>query len=99
MPNAVRRPWLRAQVLRVLAAPFLALTLVTAVAVLPAHADRYDDHYEDRRQNGYNSEYLFAATRAVTDMDVSPVLKVPLIPITLVLDLVALPIEAIAGLF
>ncbi len=32
-------------------------------------------------------------------MDTSPVVKVPLIPLTLVLDLVILPFEAIAGLF
>ncbi len=81
---------------RFAAVSLLALTL----AASPALADRYDDRdYEDRRQSGYNSEYLFAATRSVTDMDVSPVAKVPLIPLTLVLDLAILPFEAIAGLF
>jgi hypothetical protein len=85
--------------MKFLATPLLALALITAVAVPPAHADRYDDHYNDRRGNGYNSEYIFAATRSVTAMDVSPALKVPLIPITIVLDLVALPFEAVAGLF
>lgn len=90
MPDTTRRTWLR-----LVAVPLLALALAAPAFTSPALADRYDD----RRQNGYNSEYLFAATRAVTDMDVSPVLKVPLIPITLVLDLVALPFEAVAGLF
>ena len=90
--------------LRLVAVPLLALALATAAPIPRAHADRYDDHSEEhrhdgRRQNGYNSEYIFAATRAVTDMDVSPALKVPLIPVTLVLDLVALPFEVVAGLF
>ena len=92
--------------LRLVAVPLLTLALVTTAPTPSAHADRSDDRgyddrgrYEDRRRSGYNSEYLFAATRAVTDMDVSPALKVPLIPLTLVLDLVALPFEAVAGLF
>lgn len=93
MLRASRRSWLR-----LAAAPLLALALATAVPTTPAFADRYDDRYDDHR-GGYNSEYLFAATRGVTDMDTSPVVKVPLIPLTLVLDLVILPFEAIAGLF
>jgi hypothetical protein len=93
MLKASRRPWLR-----LAAVPLLALALAMAVPTSPAFADRYDDRYEDRR-GGYNSEYLFASTRSVTDMDTSAVVKVPLIPLTLVLDLVILPFEAIAGLF
>ena len=84
--------------LRLFAAALLALALATAVPAAPAFADRYDDPYEDRR-GGYNSEYLFAATRSVTDARMSPVVKVPLIPLTLALDLVILPFEAIAGVF
>ena len=90
MRFASRRFWLQ-----VATASVVALVLATAV---PALADRYDDRYDDRR-GGYNSEYLFAATRSVTDMDTSPVVKVPLIPLTIVLDLAILPFEAIAGLF
>lgn len=91
--------------LRLLAVPLLALSLLVAVPAGPALADRYDDaysdraRYEERHRSGYNSDYMFAATRSVTDMDISPALKVPLIPITIVLDLVALPFEAVAGLF
>lgn len=92
MPKLDRR-----NVRRFLVVPLLAFALTAAAA--PALADRYDDRYDDRRGSGYNSEYLFAATRSVTDMDVSPVVKVPLIPLTLVLDLAILPFEAIAGLF
>lgn len=96
----------RRTLLRLATVPLLTLALVTTGPAPSAYADHSDDQgyddrarYEDRRRSGYNSEYLFAATRGVTDMDVSPVLKVPLIPLTLVLDLVALPFEAVAGLF
>ena len=92
--------------LRLLTVPLLALALATAVPTVSAWADRYDDdryddraRYEERHRSGYNSDYMFAATRSVTDMDVSPALKVPLIPITIVMDLAALPFEALAGLF
>ena len=91
--------------LRFLAVPLLAVALATTVPPASAWAQRYGDpysdhdRYEERHHSGYNSDYMFAATRSVTDMDVSPALKVPLIPITIVLDLVALPFEAIAGLF
>jgi hypothetical protein len=93
MTQTTRRTWFR-----LAAVPLLALALV-GTAVPPAVADRYDDHYEERREASYNDEYLFAATRGVTEMQVPPVLKIPLIPIALVLDVVALPFEAIAGLF
>ena len=94
MPQTTRRTWFR-----FVAVPLLALTLVGSAAVPAALADRYDDHYEERHHQSYNDEYLFVATRSVTEMEVPAVLKVPLIPIALVLDVVALPFEAIAGLF
>jgi len=72
--------------------------LATALSAGPALADRYDDRYEPRH-GGYNSEYIFVATRTATELDVHPVAKVPLIPFTLILDLVALPFEVVAGLF
>jgi hypothetical protein len=87
--------------LRLAAIPLLALALVITTPIPSAYADRYDDQdrYEDRRRSGYNDEYIFAATRGVTGMDAPPYLKVPLIPLTIILDLVALPFEAVAGLF
>ena len=94
MPQTTRRTWFR-----LFAVPLLALTLVGTTLVPPARADRYDDHYEERHHGSYNDEYLFVATRSVTEMEVPPVLKVPLVPIALVLDVVALPFEAIAGLY
>ena len=44
-----------------------------------------------------SNEYVFAATRGVSDMDVTPALKVPLFPVTIVLDTVFLPFAVIAG--
>jgi hypothetical protein len=90
---------MRSPRLRRLAAPLLALLLVAAMPAAPALADRYDhDRYEDRR-GGYNDEYIFVATKTAVHLDVHPAAKVPLIPFTLILDLVALPFEVIAGVF
>jgi len=87
---ARRRP------LHVIAASLTALVLLSAV---PAFADRYDDRYDHHRRGGYNDEYIFVATRSLSEADVHPAAKVPLFPITFILDLVALPVEVIAGLF
>ena len=84
---------------RLVAAALLAFALWTALAAGPALADRYDDRYDDHRHGSYNSEYIFVATKTVADMDVHPVAKVPLFPVSLILDLVALPVEVIAGFF
>lgn len=47
---------------------------------------------------GFNDEYMFAATRGVNDMEgVHPAFKMPLFPITFVLDVAALPFAVIAG--
>jgi hypothetical protein len=76
---------------------YAATMLVASTPV--AHAGRYDDRGYEERHRGYNDEYIFAATRGVTDMDAPPYLKVPLIPLTVVLDVAILPFEVIAGLF
>lgn len=84
---------------RRLAPLLLALAVTAALPAVPAHADRYDrDRYEDRHR-GYNDEYIFVATKTAVHLDVHPVAKVPLIPFTLILDVVALPFEVIAGVF
>jgi len=83
--------------LRFVAAPLLTLALLAAAPAAPAFADRYDRR--DDRRGGYNDEYIFVATRTVADADVHPVAKVPLFPLTIILDVVALPVEAIAGFF
>ncbi len=97
MPSIRTRPY------HVLVLAAVAGTLLLS-SVPPAHAEHYDDRrYGDRayeeRHRGYNDEYIFAATRGVTDMDAPPYLKVPLIPLTVVLDVAILPFEVIAGLF
>lgn len=89
-----------------------ALTLALMVAVAaPRGASAYDDdgygrpiesHYEARRgerSRGFNDDYIFATTRMVSDMDVNPAFKVPLFPPAIVIDLVFLPAEVIAGMF
>jgi len=88
---------------RFAAVPLMTQALATAVpppAVQAYDDDRYGDHepYAQRRSS-YNDEYIFAATRGVTDMDAPPYVKVPLIPLTIVLDVAILPFEIIAGVF
>ena len=88
------------------------LTLALVLAVAPRGAHAYDDrdgygrpvesHYEARRverSRDYNDDYIFATTRMVSDMDVNPAFKVPLFPPAIVIDLVFLPAEVIAGMF
>jgi hypothetical protein len=66
----------------------LAISLLAAVPN-PAAADA---------RGGFNDEYVFAATRGVNDMDnVHPAWRVPLFPITILLDVAALPFAVIAG--
>jgi hypothetical protein len=89
------RPALR----RRLAPALLALALAATLPAVPAHADRYDHDRYDHRRGGYNDEYIFVATKTAVNLDVHPAAKVPLIPFTLILDLVALPFEVIAGVF
>jgi hypothetical protein len=84
--------------LRVVAAPLLALALFAATPAAPAFADRYD-HDRHAHRGGYNDEYIFVATRTLSEAEVHPAAKVPLFPVTIILDLVALPVEVIAGLF
>ena len=47
----------------------------------------------------YNTDYFFAATRGVADSTLVPAAKVSLYFLTVPLDIVALPIAAIGGLF
>jgi uncharacterized protein YceK len=86
-----------------------ALTLAVLLAVSVGVARAYED--ESGRTEGvvaqrsydspnqYNSDYIFAATRGVSEMNVHPALKITIIPVTLVLDVVFLPFAVIAGFF
>jgi uncharacterized protein YceK len=45
----------------------------------------------------FNEEYVYATTRAVSDMDAHPGAKATLYPLTLVVDTAFLPFAVIAG--
>lgn len=80
----------------------LALVLVVGPRLARAYEGGYDtrgERYEERRPRSYNDEYIFSTTRMVNDWDVNPAVKVPLFPPAIVIDLVFLPAEVIAGLF
>ena len=66
-------------------------------AVRPVHAEQAHERRE--RDRGYNAEYIFAATYGLTDMHVPAALKVPLVPVTLLMDVALLPFEVVAGCF
>jgi len=46
---------------------------------------------------GFNDEYVYATTKAVSHMDAHPGAKVTLYPLTLVVDTAFLPFAVIAG--
>jgi uncharacterized protein YceK len=82
----------------VLTTSFLAVDACTSVGqVLAEHVEHADDRSE--RDGRYNAEYIFAATHGVTGMPVPPTLKVPLVPLTLLMDVALLPFEVVAGCF
>jgi hypothetical protein len=70
-----------------LAAAMLSLSLLSSTA----WADRYDRHDRDR-----DDRYVLATTRGVSEMDVHPALKIPLIPIALLVDFVFFPFALLA---
>jgi hypothetical protein len=82
---------------RRLASLIAACTLALSLTASGAAARSYEDEIGERR--GYNSDYIFATTRLVNEWDAHEAFKVPLIPVALVVDLVFLPAEALAGLF
>jgi uncharacterized protein YceK len=47
--------------------------------------------------SGFDDEYVYAATRAVNDMDAHPAVKLTLFPATIVLDTAFLPFAVLAG--
>jgi hypothetical protein len=47
----------------------------------------------------YTTDYLFAVTRSVTESTLVPAAQVPLVFLTIPVDVAFLPIEAIAGFF
>ena len=83
----------------------LGLLLAAVIVGGPRAARAYDpydtrsERYEERHPRRYNDEYIFSTTRMVSEMDVHPALKVPLFPPAIVIDVVFLPAEIIAGMF
>lgn len=99
-PAAQRARGLHRAGMAAAAAAFLALL---AAGPGNAYDDRepYDDSaaHDTYEPRGYNSEYVFATTRGVNEMDAHPALKVTIIPVAIILDLVFLPFALTAGLF
>lgn len=54
---------------------------------------------QPQAQSSYNDEYIFGLTRGIAESTLHPVGKILLFPLTVPLDLVLLPFEAIGGLF
>lgn len=48
-------------------------------------------------RGNFNDEYVYASTKAVSRMNAGPAAKVPLYPLTLVVDTAFLPFAVIAG--
>jgi hypothetical protein len=78
-----------------------ALLLIAGPRIARAYDDDYDarGRYQERRSRSYNDEYIFATTKMIGEWDVEPAIKVPLFPPAVIIDLVFLPAEMIAGFF
>ena len=82
-----------------LCAAVVTTGMPTAAPVRAEELDWIERRYERRDDRGYNPEYIFAATYGLTEMRVPAPLKVPLVPVTLVMDVALLPFEIVAGCF
>lgn len=89
----------RATSVALLCAAVTMASLTVADPVCAEPAERIERRYERRDARGYNPEYIFAATYGLTEMRVPAPLKVPLVPVTLVMDVALLPFEIVAGCF
>ena len=84
--------------LALVAALFACLLLVqTGMSTNSAGAE--DPQLVCATDSGYNSEYIFATTRGLIGLDAPAAFKVTLVPVTLVMDVVLLPFEFVAGCF
>ena len=87
----------------------LLIALCVASPVLAADeagedegSGRLEPTYQPRpppEKDVYTTDYLFAITRAVSESTLVPAAQVPLYILTVPLDIVFLPMEAIAGFF
>jgi len=77
-----------------------ALLLVASFVLVPYRGAARAEYRDDSRdQTTYNTEYIFAATKAVHEMDAPAAVRVSLFPVTFLVDLVLLPAEVIGGFF
>jgi hypothetical protein len=90
---------LRSTTVALLCAAVVMTGVTSADPVRAEQIERIDRRYERRDERGYNPEYIFAATYGLTEMRVPAPLKVPLVPVTLVMDVALLPFEIVAGCF
>ena len=79
------------------AAVVTVLALNVAGATEEGPPRRAMDDAQMNRDRPFNSEYLFAVTRDARDSGGSPAMVACLAPLTLVVDLFLLPIEAVLG--
>jgi hypothetical protein len=77
-----------------------ACVLAAAVTLVPYRGSARAAYREDSSdRTTYNTEYIFATTRAVHEMDAPAAVRVGLFPVTFLVDLVLLPAEVIGGFF
>jgi uncharacterized protein YceK len=81
------------------AAAMLLVVLTLTVWSSGASSRLYASDRTTTPSGWYNTDYIYAATRGLNDMDVHPGLKVTLVPVTLVLDTAFLPFALIIGCF
>lgn len=75
---------------RMLASLAAGVLLSFSIVSSTAWADRYD------RYDREHESYVFATTRGVNELDVHPALKVPLLPVAVVLDILFFPFAWLA---
>lgn len=77
----------------------LLLVLTFTLAATGAGGPLYAADRTTEPSGWYNTDYIYATTRGLNDMDIHPGLKLTLVPVTLVLDTAFLPFALIMGCF
>ena len=73
-----------------------AAILAAATLLLGSSVGAYDRDSDRYRRE--DDRYVFATTRGVNHMDAPTALKVPLLPVAVILDIVFLPFAALADM-
>jgi hypothetical protein len=69
----------------------LAGWILLAAAVPTASA-----YHDDDRDRHERKGYVFATTRGLTEMDIHPAFKIPILPVAVLIDIIAFPIALLA---